>query len=71
MKKPRAPKVKRYEVIDGEQVEVKRKPSAYNQFVKEHYSKLKEDGIDTKERFQLLAKMWSEHKASLEKKVEA
>ncbi len=41
-------------------VKAKREPSAYNKFVKENYSKVKD--LDRKERFSALSKMWKESK---------
>ena len=45
----------------------KRAPSAYNNFVKENFAKVKD--LPTKERFQKIAKMWAEHKSAPKKPV--
>jgi len=44
----------------------KRAPSAYNAFVKEHFSKVKD--LPTKERFKKLGEMWKNHKEQPVKK---
>jgi hypothetical protein len=53
-RKPRAPKVQKAD-------KPKRAPSAYAQFVKANYSKVKD--VPAKERFKKLGSLWRDQKA--------
>jgi hypothetical protein len=44
----------------------KRQPTAYNAFVKDNFSKVKD--LPTKDRFKKIAEMWAEHKSKPAKK---
>jgi len=53
--------------VKVEKPKAKRAPSAYNMFVKENMSKLKD--VPVKERMKKLGVMWKEQKAKAEKKA--
>jgi len=58
VKKPKKPKKSK-----KEKEKVKRKPSAYAQFVRDHYKDDDVQALVPKKRFGLIALRWREHKA--------
>ena len=58
VKKPKKPKKSK-----KEKEKVKRKPSAYAQFVRDHYKDADVQALVPKKRFGLIALRWREHKA--------
>ena len=52
------------EVVDKKRKQV-RKPSKYNEFVKEEMVKLKDDNISHQERFKTISKKWKDLKEPL------